>query len=432
MQSIHGADDERLRTRGRTLAILVAVFASSHLDRNIMGILAEPIRLDLGLSDSQLGLMTGLAFAIFYATLGMPLAMWADRGNRRNLIALSVAVWSAMTALGGLAQNYWQLLITRIGVGAGEAGSNPPSHSIIADLWAPHERATAMGIFATGVSFGVLLGFLIGGWANQWWGWRTTFLIVGLPGLLLALLVRLWVPEPVRGASEPELAGALPPPPPFFDTVRFLLRDRVMVLVILGGSFTAFVGYANVIWIPTYFMRVQGLPSGVVGTGFALIAGVGGAVGVYFTGRLADALGRRRPGWRLGVLAVGLVAGVPLLLATVTVANPMLAFVLFTLPAILGSFHVGPVFAAIQSRAPIERRAVAASINLFISNIIGLGAGPFFVGFVSDRLAPTLGTGSLAAAIGTLVAFYALAAVLFAWAAILIARESGPTEPTRT
>ena len=163
MQPIHGADDERLRTRGRTLAILVAVFASSHLDRNIMGILAEPIRLDLGLTDSQLGLMTGLAFAIFYATLGMPLAVWADRGNRRNLIALSVAVWSAMTALGGLAQNYWQLLVTRIGVGAGEAGSNPPSHSIIADLWAPHERATAMGIFATGVSFGVLLGFLIGG-----------------------------------------------------------------------------------------------------------------------------------------------------------------------------------------------------------------------------------------------------------------------------
>ncbi|MFM8355453.1 MAG: MFS transporter, partial [Gammaproteobacteria bacterium] len=158
--------------RNRTLALLVAVFASSHLDRNIMGILAEPIRLDLGLTDSQLGLMTGLAFAVFYAGLGMPLALWADRGNRRNLIALSVTVWSVMTALCGLAQNYGQLLLARIGVGAGEAGSNPPSHSIIADLWAPHERATAMAIFATGVNFGVLLGFLVGGWANQFWGWR--------------------------------------------------------------------------------------------------------------------------------------------------------------------------------------------------------------------------------------------------------------------
>lgn len=430
MHSDHRGADQALRTRGRTLAILVAVFASSHLDRNIMGILAEPIRLDLGLSDSQLGLMTGLAFALFYAGLGMPLALWADRGNRRNLIALSVAVWSAMTALGGLAQTYWQLLVTRIGVAAGEAGSNPPSHSIIADLWAPHERATAMGIFATGVSFGVLLGFLIGGWANQWWGWRATFVIVGLPGLALALLVRYRVPEPVRGASEPIPVAASPAaaePPSFGDTLRFMFRDRVMGLVMLGGAFTSFVGYANVIWIPTYFMRVKGLESGVVGTGFALIAGIGGALGVYFTGWLADRLGQRRPGWRLGVLAIGLLAGIPLLLATVTVQSPLLAFGLFTIPAILGSFHVGPVFAAIQSRAPVDRRAVAASINLFVANIIGLGAGPFFVGFLSDRLAQSLGGDALPTAIGALTVFYLLAAVLFVRAAVLTGREARGT-----
>lgn len=419
--------DEALRTRGRTLAILVAVFASSHLDRNIMGILAEPIRLELGLSDSQLGLMTGLAFAVFYAGLGMPLAMWADRRNRRNLIAASVAVWSLMTVAGGLAQNYWQLLVARIGVGAGEAGSNPPSHSIIADLWAPHERATAMGIFATGVSFGVLLGFLVGGWANQWWGWRTAFVIVGLPGLLLAVLVRLAVPEPRRGTSEAITASE--PPPPFFDTVRFVLGDPIMRLVILGGSFTAFVGYANVIWIPTYFMRIQGLSSGVVGTAFALIAGVGGALGVYFTGWLADRLGARRPGLRLGVLSVGLLLGVPLLLATLWVESAVLAFALFTVPAILGSFHVGPVFAAIQSRAPLHRRAVAASINLFISNIIGLGAGPFFVGFLSDALSPRLGVEALPVAIGSLVLFYLLAAGLYARAAVLTGREAAAAAP---
>lgn len=422
---VPGEDEENFRRRGRALAVLVAVFASSHLDRNIMGILAEPIRLDLGLSDTQLGMMTGLAFAVFYAGLGMPLALWADRGNRRNLIAVSVAVWSVMTALGGLAQNYWQLLASRIGVGIGEAGSNPPSHSIIADLWAPHERATAMGIFATGVSFGVLLGFLVGGWANQWWGWRTTFVIVGLPGVLLGLLVLWLVPEPRRGASEPIAVDRnLGKPPPFAETLKFMFRDPVMVLVMLGGAFTSFVGYANVIWVPTYFMRIQGLESGVVGTAFALIAGVGGAIGVYLTGRTADALGRTRPGWRIGLLSIGLLLGIPLLAGTVFVASPVWAFALFTVPAILGSFHVGPVFAAIQTRTPLERRAVAASINLFVGNIIGLGAGPSYVGFVSDRISPVAGDLALPYALASLGVFYLIAAVLFALAARLVQREA--------
>lgn len=415
--------DEDRRTRNRTLAILVAVFASSHLDRNVMGILAEHIRLDLHLTDSQLGLMTGLAFAVFYAGLGMPLALWADRHNRRNLIAASIAVWSLMTAMGGLAQTYWQLLISRLGVGAGEAGSSPPSHSIIADLWAPHERATAMGIFATGVNIGVLLGFLVGGWASQWWGWRTAFVIVGLPGLVLAVLVRLYVKEPVRGASEGLVSNATPPP--FLSTVVFMAKEPVLRLVVLGGAFASFVGYANVIWIPTYFQRVLHLESGVVGTVFALIAGVGGGLGVYATGRIADVLGRRNPGWRLGVLAVGLLIGVPLLIAAVHVGAPALAFTLFAIPAILGAFHVGPSFAAIQSRLPLERRAVGASLTLFVVNIIGLGAGPWFVGVVSDQLAPRMGEGSLAAAISTLVLFYILSAGLFARAAVLVQRDEG-------
>lgn len=413
------------RARGYTLTMLVVVFASSHLDRNIMGILAEPIRLELGLTDSQLGAMTGFAFAAFYATLGMPMAMWADRHNRRNLIALSIALWSVMTAFGGLAQNYWQLLIARVGVGVGEAGSNPPSHSIIADLYAPHERATAMGIFGTGVSIGVLLGFLVGGWINQLVGWREAFLIVGLPGLLVALLVRFTVREPQRGASEGLVASG--PAPPFLETVRFLFSDRVLPLVLLGGSCCAFAGYALVLWLPAFFVRVHGLGTGQIGTMFALIAGLFGALGVYGAGRLADALASRGEGWRVRILAIGLLLAAPLLVGTVFVASPWLAFALFTIPAIAGAFQVGPCFALIQTRTPLDKRAVAASINLFVTNIVGLGIGPLYVGVLSDALAPAVGAASLAWSLASLVFIYALGILAFLVAAKRIDAEAAPT-----
>ena len=406
-----GAPDPALRSRRYTLTMLVVVFACSHLDRNIMGILAEPIRVDLGLSDSQLGAMTGFAFAAFYATLGMPMAMWADRHNRRNLIALSIALWSAMTALGGLAQNYWQLLAARMGVGVGEAGSNPPSHSIIADLYAPHERATAMGIFGTGVSAGVLLGFLLGGWINQWFGWREAFVIVGLPGLLIALVVLLTVREPRRGSSEAPAGAAIEPnpeAPAFRDVLRFLIRDRVLPLTIAGGSCCAFVGYALVLWLPAFFVRSHELGTGQIGTMFAVNAGVIGAAGVIATGRLADALAPRGEGWRLRILALGLLVAAPMLVLTVSATDYWLAFVVFAVPAVAGQFHVGPTFALIQTRTPLEKRSVAASINLFVTNIVGLGLGPLYVGVVSDLLAPRVGDASLAWAIGSLALVYAI------------------------
>lgn len=196
--------------RRYTLFMLVVVFTSSHVDRQIMGILGQPIKESLMISDTQLGLLTGIMFAVFYATLGMPMAMWADRNNRRNLIAFSVFLWSLMTALCGLASNYLQLLLLRIGVGVGEAGSNPPSHSMIADLYPPERRSTAMAIFGTGVNWGILLGFLVGGWVNEFFGWRAAFLIVGVPGIALALLVRFTVPEPPRGIAVEASANALP------------------------------------------------------------------------------------------------------------------------------------------------------------------------------------------------------------------------------
>jgi len=188
--------------RRYALLLLLLVFTSSHVDRQILAILLQPIKQELLLSDTQLGFLSGVAFAIFYATLGIPMAMWADRGNRRNLIAAALSVWSGMTVLCGVATTFWQLALARIGVGVGEAGSSPPSHSIIADMYPPAERATAMSIFSLGVNFGLMLGFLFGGWINQWYGWRAAFFVAGAPGLLLALIVRVTLREPPRGYAE--------------------------------------------------------------------------------------------------------------------------------------------------------------------------------------------------------------------------------------
>jgi len=272
--------------RKYTLFMLVLVFTSSHIDRQIMGILGQPIKESLMISDTQLGLLTGIMFAVFYATLGMPMAMWADRHNRRNLISFSVFLWSLMTALCGAATNFVQLLLLRIGVGVGEAGSNPPSHSIIADLYPPERRATAMAIFGTGINWGILFGFLLGGWINEWFGWRTAFVVVGLPGIFLAILVRYTVKEPPRGYSEQRQEAVKPPA--FSTVVKFMWHNPVLRHIVIAGALISFTGYASVIWIPIYLVRIHEMGTGEAGSYLALLIGVGGALGIYLGGRLAD------------------------------------------------------------------------------------------------------------------------------------------------
>ena len=202
MTSFNEESGLSLVKRNYILVVLVVVYTLNFVDRQILSILLELIKNGMGLSDSAMGFLTGFGFALFYATLGIPIALWADRSNRRNLIALALAIWSAMTALSGIVQNFWQLAIARIGVGIGESGCSPPSHSMIADLYSQETRATALGVYALGIPLGVLFGFIIGGWINQYFGWRMAFFVVGLPGLLLALLVRYTVPEPPRGLSD--------------------------------------------------------------------------------------------------------------------------------------------------------------------------------------------------------------------------------------
>ena len=388
------SDEITDRQRRYTLFMLVLVFTSSHVDRQIMGILGQPIKESLLISDTQLGLLTGIMFAVFYATLGMPMAMWADRNNRRNLISFSVFLWSLMTALCAAATNFMHLLLLLIGFGVGEAGSNPPSHSMIADLYPPEKRSTAMAIFGTGINWGILIGFLVGGWINEWYGWRTAFVVVGLPGILLALLVRYTVKEPPRGYSESlkqEVAA-----PGFWEVVGFIWRSSVLRHIVAAGALVSFAGYASVIWVPIYLVRIHGMGTGEVGSYLALLIGVGGAIGIYLGGRIADFLSARRgEQWLPWVVALSSLISLPMLYLTFMAPTPMTAIAAYVLPAMLGTLYVAPGFALIQNSTPLEMRSVAAAINLFITNIVGLGLGPFTVGFFSDFFSQSYGEDGL-------------------------------------
>ena len=417
------------RQRKYTLFMLVLVFTSSHVDRQIMGILGQPIKESLLITDTQLGLLTGIMFAVFYATLGMPMAMWADRNNRRNLISFSVFLWSLMTALCGAANNFMQLLLLRIGVGVGEAGSNPPSHSMIADLYPPEKRSTAMAIFGTGINWGILIGFLVGGWINEWYGWRTAFVVVGLPGILLAILVRYTVTEPPRGYSEALKQET--PAPASREVVSFIWHSAVLRHIVAACALVSLAGYASVIWVPIYLVRIHGMGTGEVGSYLALLIGVGGAIGIYLGGRIADFMAARRgQQWLPWVVAISSLMTLPMLYLTFMATTPMGAIAAYALPAMLGTLYVAPGFALIQNSTPLEMRSVAAAINLFITNIIGLGLGPFTVGFFSDVFSQTHGEDGLRWGLATTIVIL-LWGVFHYWrCGVMIKREQIEGVPT--
>ncbi|MBX3495638.1 MAG: MFS transporter [Parvibaculum sp.] len=388
--------------RRYALFVLVLGYTSSHVDRNIVGILVEPIKRDLLLSDTQIGFLSGLAFAVFYATLGIPIALWADRGNRRNIIAYAIAIWSGMTALCGLAQNFWQMAAARIGVGIGEAGSTPPSHSMIADMYPPEERASAMAVYSLGVYFGVMIGFLVGGWVAEWYGWRAAFFVVGLPGLLLALIVRYTLVEPPRGHADGmapakvEIADFRAAVAVVKDGFAHLWRTAPTRHVVAGVTLTSFVGYGGVIWGPAFLIRTHGMSIVEVSTFLSVLVGVVGGLGAYAGGRLTDRLAKKDVRWNSWVVAWAKVAVVPFIIVFYLMDN-WPAFYAFGFPVsilwvvyvpviFLGSFYLGPSFAMIQTLTPPAKRALASAVMLFIINIIGLGFGPQFVGILSDVL----------------------------------------------
>ncbi len=436
MQTAADVNDAPLaqpRYRAYVLAMLVVVYVFNFLDRQIVTILAEPIKVDLGLNDTQIGLMTGLAFALFYTLLGIPLARLADRANRVSIITGALVIWSGMTALCGAAQNFAQLLAARIGVGVGEAGCSPPAHSLIADYYPPEKRASALSIYALGIPIGSILGLLSGGWIAELYGWRTAFFVVGIPGIVLAVLFKLTVREPLRGMSD-RTRPADAAQPPLAATLRTLSRNRTMVHLAMGGALTSFVGYGLGQWLPAFFIRIHELGIAETATYFGLVLGVASAIGTFLGGALADRMAtvdRRVYAW---LPAAGVLGAFPFYVAAMLSGNPYVAIAILVVPSLLNSLWLGPAFGTIQNLAPMRMRALASAMLLFVLNIIGLGFGPFLVGVLSDLLSGPFGGDSLRYAIlaATFAYFWAGGHFLLAGRSIREDLEAAAGDDTRS
>jgi len=364
------------------LGVLFVVYIFNFIDRQILAILLQPIKEDLKISDTALGFLTGFAFALFYTFAGLPLARVADRWVRRSLIAISLATWSIMTAVSGLARGFTDLALARIGVGIGEAGATPPAHSLIADYFPPDKRATAFAIYASGIYVGVGIGFFVGGWINDNYGWRTAFYVVGLPGILMALIVRLTVREPPRGMSEAHVTTRRQYT--IGEVWQFFGRVPAGRNASLAGAFHAFVGYGLGAWIPAFFVRLHGMTPGSLGRWLSWITAIGGLVGAFAGGWIADRWTRSNPRARPYVGMIGALLSIVPLFITLLVTDTQLAL-LFLLPYnIFTTLWLGPTVAIIQELVPPSMRSMASAVFLFIVTIIGLGAGPQVVGILND------------------------------------------------
>lgn len=365
------------------LAMLTIVYVFNFVDRQLLVILQEPIKAELNLSDTQLGLLTGFAFALFYVICGIPIARWADKGNRRSIIAISLTIWSLMTAMCGLAGNYAQLLLARIGVGVGEAGGSPPAHSMISDIFKPKNRALALSIYSIGIYIGILIGFALGGWLADAFNWRLAFFVVGLPGVAVAILLLLTVREPIRGWSEQTSVSAVPAPP--IREVARLLWTRISFRhIALAASLQAFIIYGIGNWLPSYFLRTYDLSLGTIGAWMALTTGIGGGLGSFCGGWMADKFGARDVRWYLWVPAILTTLIVPVLLAILLSGSAQFSLIMTAPFHFLSAAYLGAVLAVSHNLVSGRMRALTSAVLFFVLNLIGLGLGPVIVGFLSD------------------------------------------------
>ena len=399
------------------LFALLLVYILNFLDRQIGNILAEPIKGELGLSDTQLGLLAGPAFAVFYAVLGIPIARYADNAktNRVWLISICLAVWSAMTAICGVAQNFAQLALARIGVGVGEAGCTPAPHSLIADSVPAEKRSSAIAFFGLGIPIGGLLGLIIGGIVNDQYGWRIALMLVGTPGILLAFLLPLLIRDPRRCADSAHFNTADSPVKAKLsikDAVREVFASKAYLYVFIAASFTAFLSYGKGLWTISFFIRSHGLSTTEAGLAMAVALGISGIIGTWLGGKMADVFGQRDKRHILTLPAIGMAIAAPILFAGYWAEDWRIAVALLILPTILNSAYYGPAYGCVQGLVRPEARAIAASLVVFGQNLIGLGMGPLLFGVLSDWLQPMAGDESVrwvlygAAWLGLIPAFF--------------------------
>ncbi|WP_346891096.1 MFS transporter [uncultured Roseibium sp.] len=407
----HEAKSSGIQTRQSptyVLMVLTAILAVNQLDRHILNISLDAIGREFSLSDAQLGLLSGLLFAAVYVLFGFPAAKLAASFNRRNIVAVSALVWSSLTIATGTAQSFAQLALLRMGVGVGEAGAIGPSQAIISDLYPEDRRTTAMGIYMSGATIGILFAFLIGGVVGQAYGWRWTFVAAGLPGIILAVVLRFTTREPERGgtSADPDVMKSL-----FTSTVKRIWTDRVLFHIFVGFGISGIVTFGALTWYAAYIIRFHGLNQAQTGIYMACTVGIIATVGSVLTGRFADYLGASDPRRRIHVVIFALLAAKPFAMTFLLADNTVLALGALAVATFFANTMFAPTFALVHNRLDNEMRPMATVVYLFAFNMIGLGLGPALVGIVSDMLVPDVGNRSLAYA---LVVFN-LAGIWGAW-----------------
>ncbi len=385
------------------LGTLTLVYVFNFIDRQVVNILGQAIIDDLGLSDAQFGALSGIAFAAVYATMGIPIARWADVGVRRNVIAISLTIWSGMTVACGLTQNFWQMLLARAGVGIGEAGGSPPAHSMISDIFPANERSTALSIYSMGVYGGILVGYVAGGYLASVFSWRVAFIVVGLPGIVLAVLLRMFVKEPPRGLAEARQDHK----PPSIGVVLNLLWTRHSFRhIALGCALHTFVTYGLGNFMPVFLGRVHHMPISEIGTWLGLVAGLGGLTGTFFGGYFSDKLANRSGDmrWHLWVPLLSTLAAMPFYWLTfIFMDNAIGAVLSWFIPTVIGGMYLGPCISMTHGLVGLRMRALASAVLFFVLNLIGLGLGPMVTGVVSDLFRPAYGNESIRYALASMV-----------------------------
>jgi MFS family permease len=402
---VNSTGDRAQRGGAVVLALLLLAYIFNFLDRQILGILAGPIIADLKLTDVEFGAIGGLAFALLYSVLGVPLAMLADRTSRSRVIAGALAVWSAFTALCGTATGFGQLFLYRLGVGVGEAGGVAPSYALIADYYPPARRARALAIFSLGIPLGLASGTLIGAYLAAWVNWRAAFIVMGIAGLVLAPIMLVFVrdlPRPAAHADRPKLSRTFP----------IIARKPTFWLMAAAASCSSLAGYGLALWVPSVLERSFGLGLIERGQYLASILLIGGTFGVFAGGWLADRLGQRDRRWYARLPAIAWLITAPTFAIGLMTSDPWLAWPLLLIPNALNILWLGPVTTAIQHLVPQPLRSTASASFLLINNLIGLGVGPTLIGALSVLFKERFGTEALRYAAVSVVGFYLLAALL--------------------
>lgn len=388
--------------KGLVLGLLVTAYTFNFIDRTIISTIGQAIKVDLKITDTQLGLLGGLYFALLYTLLGIPIARFAERFSRVNIISGAIVIWSAFTALCGTAGSFVTLAAYRFGVGFGEAGLSPPAHSLISDYYEPKRRATALAIYSFGIPLGTMVGAVAGGWLAQNFSWRVAFMLVGLPGILIAILIKLLIKEPPRGHSEPEQEHPvspedLAPAQPAFSmgrefselgaVAKTLFLTWPVANMVLGVTIASFGSYGSGQFVPPYFTRTFGLNYAEVGLITGVVGGVSSGIGTLLGGWITDRLSRRSPRWYSLTPAIGLAVATPIYIAAYLQPSWQTAALILLIPGIFHYTYLGPTFGVVQNMVETRRRATATALLFFFLNLIALGGGPPFTGWVIDHFA---------------------------------------------